>query len=184
MGIFANFDIINSFQYGIDSVKNTRKTQAAELKSLDALNDPSGRLGKDGQSLFAMQKVVSMHRAVESIRVSTRQEEVMAARIASANEVDLDGIERFTTLESTEEVNAGTNAGTISDPVTAGSTSPVTVSGTYDGSNGSGRLTVEVLQGGTHGQDDLQIRVFDADKNAIQDITVSQSDALDQQYGL
>jgi|GEM_PF-2053597 len=184
MGIFANFDIINSFQYGVDNVRNTRKAQATQLKSLDTLKDPNGLLAKDNQSLFAMQKVVSMHKAVESLRISNHASQVVAASIASANDLSINAAESFTSIESTEEVNTATSAATVSDPATTGSTAPVAVSGVYDGSNGSGQLTVEVVQGGIHGTDDLQLQVYDADNNAIQSISISGSDAMDRQYDL
>jgi len=58
------------------------------------------------------------------------------------------------------------------------------VGGTYDGSTGSGTLTFEVVQGGTHGTDDLSVQVYDADNNAIDTIAIGGTDAIGREYAL
>ncbi len=78
------------------------------------------------------------------------------------------------------------------DPSATGPTQPqwqlstalVDIGGTYDGSNGSGALTVEVTRGGVHGQDDLRLKVFDPDNNVLQNINIDASDPISQVYNL
>ena len=86
---------------------------------------------------------------------------------------DDSGVEAEATFTVEPQISISPESGAAGDTVT--------VSGTYDGSNGTGQLTIEVAQGGTHGQDDFQLKVPDADNNTIQTISVSQSDALNQQ---
>ena len=58
----------------------------------------------------------------------------------------------------------------------------LTVGGTYDGSNGDDTLSLKVIQGGTHGTDDLQLSLYDSDGNDLESIAVSAADPLNQQY--
>lgn len=70
------------------------------------------------------------------------------------------------------------------NPEWQGSTAPVTVGGTYDGSSGTGPLTFRVTQGGTHGQDNLVISEFASDGTLLDTVTLFASDPLSQTYTL
>ena len=83
----------------------------------------------------------------------------------------------------TLDVVAGEHSAAIDD-AWGGADAEFAVGGTYDGSNGSGTLTFEVTQGGTHGTDDLSVAVFDANNNQIDTIAISSTDAIGQQYTL
>ena len=63
-------------------------------------------------------------------------------------------------------------------------TATASISGEYDGTDGTGQLSIEVLQGGAHGTDDLQLQLLDANGNATQTFTVRKNDAIDKQYDL
>ena len=62
--------------------------------------------------------------------------------------------------------------------------SRIGVSGEYDGSNGEGPLSVKVITGGTHGEDDLKLRVYDSEMNTVKTVNVLATDAPDQEYDL
>jgi hypothetical protein len=64
------------------------------------------------------------------------------------------------------------------------STAQATISGEYDGSNGTDTLTFEVTRGGTHGSGNLQIKVYDSSSSQIDAITIGKNDPIDQQYTL
>ena len=90
-----------------------------------------------------------------------------------------------TTLQSTEEVNtAPTSYSTHGPEWTGASTAQVTISGEYDGSNGTDTLTFEVTRGGTHGSVNLQIKVYDSNNVEIDKIDLSKKDSIDKQYTL
>jgi hypothetical protein len=64
------------------------------------------------------------------------------------------------------------------------SNAQATIDGTYDGSNGTGTLTFKVNSGGTHGEDDLQIKVYDPENNEIEQFDIKKEDELGRQYTL
>jgi len=64
------------------------------------------------------------------------------------------------------------------------SSAQASIDGTYDGSNGTGTLTFEVNADGTHGEDDLRIKVFDAGNNQIDQFDIKKEHELDRQYTL
>lgn len=88
-------------------------------------------------------------------------------------------------LNSTEEINATPTSFTPFGPDwTGASTSLLTVTGAYDGSNGSGDLTFEVRRPGVRGQDRLRIRVYDPQGNPIRTFNVQANHPLDREYSL
>jgi len=88
-----------------------------------------------------------------------------------------------TTLQSTEEVNtAPTSYSTHGPEWTGTSTAHVTISGEYDGSNGTDTLTFQVVRGGTHGSVNLQIKVYDSNNAEIDSVNLGKKDAVDKQY--
>ncbi|MBT8369905.1 MAG: hypothetical protein KJO34_03015, partial [Deltaproteobacteria bacterium] len=69
-------------------------------------------------------------------------------------------------------------------PAWTGSDALVTIDGVYDGYNGTDTLTFQVNSDGTHGQDDLQIKVFDSNNDQIDQIDIKKEDPIDKQYTL
>ena len=69
-------------------------------------------------------------------------------------------------------------------PQWIGSTGLATLDGVYDGSNGSMTLTFEVDVGGTHGVDDITIKVYDDISQEIDEIFIDNNDPIDTEYTL
>jgi hypothetical protein len=112
----------------------------------------------------------------------------VAASATSAADLDLGSGTpgTATTLQSTEEVNASTSAAYSTDPTdwTGSSTAQPTISGEYDGSNGTGTLTFEVAKGGTVGSDNIQIKVYDSNNIQIDVVSIHKNDPAGTQYTL
>ena len=96
----------------------------------------------------------------------------------------LDQTTTYTTLQSTEEINTIPTSFATSGSKLIGSTAQVTLGGVYDGSNGTQTLTFTVNNAGTHGEDDLQIKVFDENQDEIDKLDIKKGHALDRQYTL
>ena len=186
MGIFANFDIINSFQYGVGSIDSAKKAQATTMKRLDAIDHAIGKRDhqKDSQSLYAIQQVVSMNKAIEGLRSTFTTQQVLAATVASQSDLNIETAESAATMQSTEEVNSTFSVSVDTDPAAEGSTAQISISGTYDGSDGDGELRFKVVDGGTHGGDRIEIKMYDSDDNAEKTVSINASDAIDKQYDL
>lgn len=71
-----------------------------------------------------------------------------------------------------------------SGPSWVGSEAIATVDGIYDGSSGAGTLTFDVNAGGTHGTDDLTVKVYDPGMSQIDTINILATDPIDQEYTL
>ncbi len=141
------------------------------------------------QSIHTMQQVMRMREAVKAIKPEMLEpQEIQIASPASATSatsLGLDMTATATTLQSTEEINTTpTSYSTHGPEWTGSSTAQVTISGEYDGSNGSDTLTFEVNAGGTHGVDDLQIKVFDSNTNEIDQFDIKKEDPVDKPYTL
>jgi hypothetical protein len=138
--------------------------------------------------------VLRMRKAIEAVRqlmpaatASSQIEVDVAASATSASDVSLSprAPATATTLHSTEEVNSSTTAYSPTDPAwTGASTAQATVSGEYDGSSGTDTLTFQVSRGGTHGNVNLQVEVYDSNNTQIDTITIKKNDAIDKQYTL
>jgi len=94
-----------------------------------------------------------------------------------------------TTLTSTAEINTAATSFTPFGPDFNGfgiSTATATIGGLYLGSQGTGTLTfrVDPAREGTHGVDDLRIKVYDPDDNHIEDININKEDPINQLYTL
>lgn len=89
-----------------------------------------------------------------------------------------------TKMQSTEEVNTTPTSYSTHGPEWTGSTAQVTLSGEYDGSNGSDTLKINVTREGTHGTDDLQLKVYDSNNDEIDKIDIKKEDPIDKQYTL
>ncbi|NND96011.1 MAG: hypothetical protein HKN47_01630 [Pirellulaceae bacterium] len=84
----------------------------------------------------------------------------------------------------TVAVDAGDPLSYTSDPDWQHGTSTATVSGTYDGSNGTGTLSFRALDNGVHGDDDLRVRVYRPDGSTLETINIDANDPIDQAYEL
>jgi hypothetical protein len=118
---------------------------------------------------------------------SSQIEVGVAASATSAANVSLSPLApaTATTLQSNEEVNsASTSYSTTAPAWTGASTAQATVSGEYDGSNGTDTLTFQVSRGGTHGSLNLQVDVYDSNNTQIDTISIKKNDAIDKQYTL
>ncbi len=97
----------------------------------------------------------------------------------------LDLTSRAARLGSTEEINATPTSFTPFGPDWNGaSTSLLTVTGVYDGSDGSGEMTFEVRRAGERGVDRPRIRIYDPQGQTIRTFTVNRNHALDRLYSL
>jgi hypothetical protein len=139
--------------------------------------------------------VLRMRKAMEAVRqlmpASGEYSEIevaIPARATSASSLDLGSSgapATPTTLQSTEEVNASQTAYSTDPPEwTGASTAQATISGEYDGSNGTDTLTFTVNRAGTHGARNLNIKVYDSNNTEIDSINVLKKDAIDQSYTL
>jgi hypothetical protein len=136
--------------------------------------------------------VLRLRKAMEAVKqlipepMGTAEIEVsIPAGATSASNLDLSSSAPGTptTLQSTEEVNASTTGYSADAPEwTGASTAQATISGEYDGSNGTDTLTFIVNRGGTHGAQNLNIRVYDSNNIEIDSINVLKKDAIDKQY--
>jgi hypothetical protein len=137
--------------------------------------------------------VLRMRKAMEAVRQlmpaseSAQIEVEVAASATSTASLDLSssGTATPTTMESTEEVNASTTAYSTDPPEwTGASTAQVTISGEYDGSNGTDTLTFEVTKGGTRGSSNLQVKVYDSSNSLVGVVGPKKGDPVDTQYTL
>ena len=88
-------------------------------------------------------------------------------------------------MDSSDEINASPMSFTPFGPAwDDGSNALITIGGEYDGSHGTGEITFEVRWPGTHGVDDLRIRVEDNEGRRIRNINVRDHHAEDRQYSL
>lgn len=88
-------------------------------------------------------------------------------------------------LASTEEINASPMSFTPFGPDwTGASDALITIGGEYNGADGTDTLLLESRRNGTHGVNNLQIRVEDSQGNLITNVNIGRNDPLDQQYDL
>ena len=133
-----------------------------------------------------MRRIVQMRKAFDVMRGLMQEPHDKIARVASTSDLNVGFTSDAIFIESTEEINATITPSSISttSPDATGSTAQATISGTYDGSSGTGPLTFEATLGGTHGVDDLQYTVYDSSQNQIGVIDISSADPSSQQYTL
>ncbi|MDH3882722.1 MAG: hypothetical protein OET63_00795 [Desulfobacterales bacterium] len=175
-----------SFGFGyIDTIQRQRDVTAS-FKGLPVSNHRD-------QMDDTTRHVLRMRKAMEAVKQlmpasseSTEIEVSIAAGATSASSLSLSsgGAATPTTLQSTEEVNAETSTD-YTDPSawTGASTSQATISGEYDGSNGTDTLRFEVARGGTRGgKANLQVKVYDSNNTEIDKIDIRKSDSIDKQY--
>ncbi len=126
----------------------------------------------------ALQKLEQPFRSTRIVGTSR------AASITSSSALGLEGATAASLL-STEEVNATPTSFSPFGPDWSGvSTALATLDGVYDESQGDTYLTFEVLQGGTHGQQNLRIKVTDSGGGTVDQIDIDSNDPIDTPYQL
>jgi hypothetical protein len=131
-----------------------------------------------------MRQMVRMRKAIEAMGTLMSADRGIEARASSSANLGLDTNGSPTTMVSTEEVNATPTSISTFAPEVIGSTAHAAIGGEYDGSNGTDTLTFKVDRDGTHGEDNLQLKVFDSNDDQIDQIDIDNQDPLGQQYTL
>jgi len=182
MQINGNINSWDLQRFGFGYIKAIKK-QLALVKS-----GQSPPVERAEQSFHLMHHALRMRQAIEAIEPFMHEGRsipvVSAARAESANDLALDTTGNPASMASTEEVNTTPTSISTLGPEVIGSTAQATVGGAYNGANGTGTLTVKVSRGGTHGVEDLQLKVYDTDNNQIDKIDIKDNHAIDREYTL
>ena len=190
MQLYGGINPYESNRFGFGYIETIQK-QRAVTPSFNGLPVSNQRDQMDDTT----RHVLRMRKAMEAVRQLmpasggySEIEVAIPARATSSSSLDLGSSgapATPTTLQSTEEVNASQTAYSTDPPEwTGASTAQPTISGEYDGSNGTDTLTFEVSRGGTHGARNLNIKVYDSNNTEIDSINVLKRDAIDQSYTL
>ena len=103
----------------------------------------------------------------------------------SSSALGLDLTHTAAALNSTEEINASPMSFTPFGPDwNDGSTALITLGGEYQGDEWSDVLTFEVRRDGTHGVDNLRIRVEDSQGNRLTNLNIRANHDEDRQYDI
>ncbi|MGI9294598.1 MAG: hypothetical protein ACR2PS_11505, partial [Pseudomonadales bacterium] len=105
-------------------------------------------------------------------------------KITSSSDIGLVDGPTPAVLRSSEQINATPTSFSPFGPDWMGSTLQPTVSGAYNGLNGTGTLTFKAEREGTRGVDDLKIKVYDPTQNEIGSFNIKKNDPLDKEYVL
>jgi hypothetical protein len=185
MEIGRNFNPWDIFRFGFGYINTIQKQRAvANSQSQPVVSNDHD------ESLHTMRNAIRMRRALEAIRpIMLEPAEISLASPASAISISDLGLDMETTsatIQSTEEVNTTpTSYSTHGPEWTGDSTAQVTISGEYDGSNGTDMLRFEVTKGGTIGGNRaLQIRLYDSNNTAIETINIKRNESPGTQYTL
>ena len=187
MTFYGGINPYESYRFGFDAIGSIEK-QRTITTARDAQPVSRYREQMDDSTRHVLRMRKALEAVKELIPASTASSEIevnVAASATSASDVNLEpvGPATATTLQSTEEVNSATTAYSPTAPTwTGASTAQATVSGEYDGSNGTDTLTFQVTRGGTHGSANLQIDVYDSSNTQIDTINIKRNHAIDQQY--
>jgi hypothetical protein len=190
MELYGGINSYDSFRFGFGYIDTIQK-QSAVTASFSGLPVSNHRDQMDDTT----RNVLRMRKAMEAVKqlmpASGEYSEIqiaIAAKATSASSLDLGSSGAAptpTTLQSTEEVNASTTAYSTDPPQwTGSSTSQPTISGEYDGSDGTTTLRFEVARGGTLGRANIQIKIYDANNNQTDVINVGKRDSAGTQYTL
>ena len=190
MQLFGGINPYESTRFGfgyIDTIQKQRSVTAS-FKGLPVSNQRD-QMDDTTRNELRMRKSMEAVRQLMPASGSAQIQVEIPASATSAADLDLSSggtPGTATTLQSTEEVNASTSPAYSTDPTdwTGSSTAQPTISGEYDGSNGTGTLTFEVSKGGTVGSDNIQIKVYDPNNVQIDNITVHRNDPAGTQYTL
>jgi hypothetical protein len=186
MTLFGGINPYESHRFGFDFIDTIQK-QRTVPSSFSGLPVSNQREQMDDTT----REVLRMRKAMEAIKqlipdtVGTTEIEVSQPTSTANVSVSSGSTGTPTTLQSTEEVNAGTSTD-YTDPSawTGASTAQPTVSGEYDGSNGTDTLTFQVTKGGTIGSNNIQVKVFDSNNTQLDIVGIHKNDSAGQQYTL
>ena len=189
MQAFGGINPYDSYRFGFDFIDTIQK-QRSVASSFSGLPVSNQREQMDDTT----REVLRMRKAMEAIKQlipeTTGTREIEVSQPASATSVANVSVSSGstgtpTTLQSTEEVNAGTT-GDYADPSawSGASTAQPTLSGEYDGSNGTDTLTFQVAKGGTVGSRNLMIKVYDSNNNQIDVVNIQRNDSAGTEYTL
>ena len=171
---------------------NLRRRQLTAISQSDKVEIPINREAfiRIRAKLAELNKTVGeLHRTLEKIgplRFKSRARSAVdtAANTTSALDLGDLGTGTAAVMNSTEEVNATPTSFSPFGPTWTGSTAQATIGGDYDGSNGTMTLTFKVDREGTHGVNDLKIKIYDANNQEIDLIDIKRGHPIDQQYTL
>ncbi len=178
MQLYGGINPYESNRFGFGFIDTIQK-QRAVTPSFNGLPVSNQRDQMDDTT----RHVLRMRKAMEAVRQLmpasggySEIEVAIPARATSASSLDLGSSgapATPTTLQSTEEINASTTSYSTDPPEwTGASTAQATISGEYDGSNGTDTLTFTVNRAGTHGARNLNIKVYDSNNTEIDSINV------------
>ena len=120
------------------------------------------------------------------IRTEVRQR-VDRAKAISGSALGLATDSTATRLDSDSEVNSQTTSYTPFGPEFAGSglsTALPEISGAYDGSSGDDTLRFKVTREGVHGQQRIDVKVFDSDDVRLATLRIRDHHAIDREYAI
>lgn len=165
---------------------NVAQSRVAEVPQSTASDDARLR----AQLLLTRQRAGALNKALHELDGVLRApwaSRVGASRPATATstaDLGLDGIGVATTLQSSNEVNTTPTSFSTFGPDWIGSSAQASLTGTYDGSNGTDTLTFRVDREGVHGSDDLRIKVYDSSDQEIDQLVIKKNDPIATQYTL
>jgi hypothetical protein len=189
MQAYGGINPYESHRFGfgyIDTIQKQR-TVTSSFNGLpvsnqrDQMDDTTRNVLRLRKAMEAVKQLVPEPMGITEIEVSNPASVTSAANVS----VSSGSTGTPTTLQSTEEVNAGTSTD-YTDPSawTGASTAQPTVSGDYNGSNGTDTLTFKVAKGGTVGGGNLQLKVYDSNNTQIDIVAIHKNDSAGQQYTL
>lgn len=209
--MLLSFHLIISSIESAMNIAHTSATSAAGYQSVSGFRNATVRL-RSYQNLVTPSlaerqpnrayQLLQVHQLRESLlaikpgRVRNTSSTIAAQQASAVSNFQIDfSTGANTQLRSVEEINTAPTSFQHNGPdwtgstATApwsgpGSTAAATVGGSYDGSDGEGILKFEVNRAGTHGVDDLRIKVFADDGTFIQNINIDQNDPTNQVYEL
>ena len=189
MQLFGGINPYESTRFGfgyIDTIQKQRSVNAS-FKGFPVSNHRD-QMDDTTRNVLRMRKAMEAVRQLMPASESAQIDVEIKASATSATSLDLSSGTpgTATTLQSTEEVNASTTAAYSSDPTewTGSSTAQATISGGYDGSNGTGALTFEVTKGGTVGSENIQIKVYDPNNSQIDVVSIHKGDPAGTEFTL
>lgn len=140
------------------------------------LNDR--RVGKIAAALNELDELL--------IRTEVRQR-MDRAKAISGSALGLGTVSTAARLDSDTEVNTATTSYTPFGPVFTGSgqsTALPEITGVYDGSNGNDTLQFKVTREGVHGEDNIEVRVFDSGGDMLERLRIRANHPLDREYSI
>ncbi len=181
MGIYSIHNALTA-NYHLIGQGGARAASSSAPAAAPAHAQASGvQIATAGQQLSALGTALGEFEAlIEDVRPSRWR----AASATSASAIGFAAANSPTVMRSREEVNANPASFTPYAPAWSGSTAQAAIGGLYLGTQGTGTLTFRVMSGGTHGQDDLTLHVFDPGDDFMQAIQIDAGDPINQQYSI